>query len=240
VLAACFSTEDDAVTWDPIWEQLFSSRAWGRYPGEDLIRFVMRSFSSVAVADRSAVRILEVGSGTGANLWFLAREGFATYGVEGSRTAAAICARRLDEECPAGRRRSGGGELITGDISSLPWPDGHFDALIDCEAVYCNDLENSRAIYREMFRTARSGGRLFVRTFATGSWGDGLGQRLEPGRFIADEGPLEGKGASRFTAYEQIPELLSPWQIVEVNLITRTLDAQRHSVREWIIEGHKL
>jgi len=40
------------MAWDPIWERVFSSQAWGKYPGEDLIRFVARNF--YAAPDRAA------------------------------------------------------------------------------------------------------------------------------------------------------------------------------------------
>jgi len=109
------------MAWDPVWEQVFTSQAWGRYPGEDLIRFVARNF--YAAPDRAAVRFLEVGCGTGTNLWFLAREGFAAHGIEGSATAAGIARTRLDAECPGwdGPQRRGGIEV--GDMLALPWPD---------------------------------------------------------------------------------------------------------------------
>jgi len=223
------------MAWDPIWERVFTSQAWGKYPGEDLIRFVARNF--YAAPDRAAVRILEVGSGTGANLWFLAREGFAAFGIEGSPTAARQSRQRMDAECAGWDRAPRGGDVVVGDIARLPWRDAHFDAVIDSEAVYCNSYEESRAIYREMHRVTRPGGRLFVRTFATGTWGDGIGERIEERRFVADSGPLAGKGPSRFTTLEELPALLAPWQISEVNLVTRTLDAQREVIREWIVEG---
>lgn len=225
------------MTWDPVWEQVFSSREWGRYPAEELIRFVARNF--FASADRSATRILEVGSGPGANLWFLAREGFAVYGVDGSPTAVATARRRLDTECPGWSRASGGGELVTGDIMRLPWPEEHFHAAIDSEAVYCDDFEDSRSIYGEMHRATRTGGKLFVRTFACGTWGEGTGRQLGPRRFIVEVGPLAGKGPSRFTSLDEIPVLLAPWRIREINLATRTLESQTQVVREWIIEGEK-
>jgi SAM-dependent methyltransferase len=225
------------MTWDPVWEQVFSSRDWGRYPGEDLIRFVARNF--FATADRGATRILEVGSGPGANLWFVAREGFAVYGMEGSATAAAISRRRLDSECPGWSGRSGGGEVVTGDIMQLPWPEAHFHAAIDAEAVYCNDFEDSRRIYEEMHRVTRPGGKLFVRTFACGTWGEGTGRQLGPRRFIVDAGPLAGKGPSRFTSPDEISVLLAPWRIRDINLVTRTVESQTQIIREWIIEGEK-
>lgn len=225
------------MTWDPVWESVFSSREWGRYPAEDLVRFVARNF--FALSDRSATRIVEVGCGPGANLWLLAREGFAAYGMDGSPTAVAMARRRLETECPGWNLGAGGGELLTGDILHLPWPEAHFHAAIDSEAVYCNDFEDSRTIYQEMHRVTRPQGRLFVRTFACGTWGEGTGRQLGPRRFLVDTGPLAGKGPSRFTALDEIPELLAPWRVREINLVTRTLGSQTQVIREWIIEGDK-
>ena len=225
------------MAWNPIWERVISSQPWGKYPGEDLIRFVARNF--YAAPDRAAVRVLEVGSGTGANLWFLAREGFAAFGVEGSPTAARQSLDRLGAECAGWDQAPRHGAIVVGDITRLPWPEAHFDAVIDSEAVYCNSYDESRAIYREMHRVTRPGGRIFVRTFATGTWGDGVGEQIDRRRFVADAGPLAGKGPSRFTSFEELPALLEPWSLSEVNLATRTLDAQRQTIREWIVEGVK-
>lgn len=225
------------MAWDPVWERIFASQSWGRYPGEDLIRFVARNFYSAP--DRAKVKFLEAGFGTGTNLWFLAREGFAASGIEGSPTAAAIARERLDAECPGWNAAPREAQLIVGDLVKIDLQGENFDAVIDSEAVYCNDFDESRRVYAELHRLTRPGGKLFVRTFATGTWGDGVGERIGARRFLADEGPLAGKGPSRFTAEEELSDLLGPWQIKEVNLITRSCDAQRHVIREWIIEGEK-
>lgn len=226
------------MSWDPVWEQIFTSQTWGRYPGEDVIRFVARNF--YASPDRASVRFLEVGFGTGTNLWFLAREGFSANGIEGSKGAEEIARGRLDSECPSWSAAPQDGELVVGDMMQLPWQDNTFDALIDSEAVYCNDFEESCRIYREMHRIAKPGGKLFVRTFATGSWGDGIGTAVGSRRYVAEEGPLAGKGPSRFTAEDELVELLGPWKINEANLITRSLDAQQQVIREWVIEAERV
>lgn len=225
------------MAWDPVWEKIFTSHEWGRYPGEDVIRFVARNF--YACPNRGSVRFLEVGFGTGTNLWFLAREGFSANGIEGSKTAEAAARKRLDNECPGWSAAPRNGELVVGDMMKLHWPESTFDALIDSEAVYCNDFEESCRIYREMYRVAKPGGKLFVRTFATGCWGDGIGTAVGAKRYIADAGPMAGKGPSRFTGEDEIAELLGPWKINEVNLITRSLDAQRQVIREWVVEAEK-
>lgn len=218
------------MSWDPVWEEVFRQQAWGRYPGEELIRFVARNFSGVP--DRRQVRILEVGCGPGPNLWFMAREGFSVYGVDGSASAIAQARARLDGECPGWS-----GELRVGDIGNLPFDDGFFDGVIDNEAVYCNSFEQSRAIYGEMARVTRPGGRLFVRTFACGSWGDGTGEQVGRNAWLVTEGPMAGKGYSRFTALEEIPELLGGFEVSEVELLTRSMGGRQHELREWLITG---
>lgn len=226
------------MAWDPVWEKVFTSQSWGKYPGEDLIRFVARNF--YGAPKRHARRFLEVGCGPGANLWYLAREGFAVFGIDGSPAAVNSARERLSEESPGWDAPPRDGRVEVGDILHLPVPDCTFDAALDSEAVYCNSYEHSQKIYREMYRATKRCGRLFVRTFATCSWGDGTGRPVGANAWIVDEGPLAGKGYSRFASLEDLPRLLAPWQIQEVNLITRTVEHRRHEIREWVVEAVKL
>jgi len=220
------------MSFDPVWEEVFRTQAWGKHPGEDLIRFVARNFYQAQ--DRGAIRILEAGCGPGANLWYIAREGFAAYGVDGSATAIARAGARLDAECPGWK-----GELKVGDITQLPFEDNFFDAVIDNEAVYANSFDNSVKIYGELARVCKPGGKLFSRTFATGCWGDGTGQQVGHNAWVVAEGPLLHKGYSRFTELSELPDLIKGFEIKEVELLTRTMEDRRHEVREWLIFGEK-
>ena len=76
--------------WYPVWK-VFVGQTWGKYPGEDLIRFIARNFYSRQI--RRDTRILEVGCGPGANLWFLAREGFSFAGKRPCRHGLCGCPR---------------------------------------------------------------------------------------------------------------------------------------------------
>lgn len=222
------------MAWDPVWEEVFRNQAWGKYPGEDLIRFVARNF--YRVDDRSKVRILEVGCGPGANLWYLAREGFGFCGIDGSATAIEQAVARLDEECPGWRTY---GELHVGDIGQLPFADKQFDAVIDNEAISCNSYESSQLIYAEMARVCRKGGKLFSRTFANGSWGDGTGEKVGHHAWRCGEGPLVGKGMVRFTTLDEIPALVAGFKIQSVERLAWTAEARTREIAEWIILGEK-
>ena len=62
---------------------------------------------------RSQVKILEVGCGPGANIWYLAREGFDVYGIDGSSTGIAKAQAFLKKE-------NLNAHLSIGDVNKLP------------------------------------------------------------------------------------------------------------------------
>ena len=88
-----------------------------KYPNEELCRFVGRNFSHFTSGEKSSMRVLEVGCGSGSNLWMLAREGFDAFGVDFGRQRgrerrdrprdqrlsdiAASCARASSSSCAA-------------------------------------------------------------------------------------------------------------------------------------------
>lgn len=218
------------MAWNPVWEKIFASRAWGRYPGEELVRFVARNFYDAP--DRAAIKFLELGCGPGPNLWFLAREGFTAFGIDGSPSALCQARARLNQEVPNWR-----GALMCGELLRLSFPDNSFDAAIDNEAVCCNSFEEACRIYAEARRVLKPGGKLFVRTFATGSWGDGTGPQAGHNSWIVAEGPLAGEGLARFTEETEIPLLLSRFRIVNRELLVRTCENGKKQICEWLIEA---
>ena len=67
-----------------IWEEIHTKQEWGKYPPENLIRFIARNYYKMK---RESVKILDFGCGGGACTWFLAREGFDVFAFDGSPTA---------------------------------------------------------------------------------------------------------------------------------------------------------
>lgn len=116
-------------SWDPIWESVFKNQEWGKYPGESLIQFIARNFYAL---ERKNIRLLEVGCGTGANVWYMSREKFDVYGIDGSDTAIRIARDRLKSENLEAT-------LQVGDILKLPFDDSIFDGVIDFECIYANN-----------------------------------------------------------------------------------------------------
>ncbi|MDD5456776.1 MAG: class I SAM-dependent methyltransferase [Candidatus Margulisbacteria bacterium] len=215
-----------------VWEGIFSQRQWGKYPAVPLIRTIVSFFRD---KDRNNSRILELGSGPGAHLWYLAREGFKVYGIEGSPSAVKQSIERFTEEGLAARI----GQIIAGDYSSIPFEDNFFDAVIDMESLYCNSFTKSRQIIELAFQKLKPGGLFFSQTFADGTWGI-EGQEIDYHAFVPIEGPMAQMGFTRYTTYDDIEKLykLPQNKIVNIERYDRNL-MNGKAIKEWAIELHK-
>ena len=221
------------MSWDPIWEQIYRARDWGRYPPEELIRFVVRH--SYSVSDRKQVKILEMGCGPGANIWYLAREGFDAYGIDGSETAIVKAERHLQQE---GLKA----HLQVGDIVSLSdfYPTLRFDAVVDVACLQHNNVQAVQTILDQVATVLKPGGWVFSMMVAAGSYGDGLGKEVEPGTFVdIREGPLRGVGLLHFFTLEQVQRLFDRFSDVQIEYSTRSLDNRQHHIKQWVIGGVK-
>ena len=133
---------------------------------------------------------------------FAPAQGFTVDGVDGARSAVEQARQRLNKERPGWQ-----GRIDVGDFVALACPDNHFDAVIDNEAVRHNDFASSCAAYQEIVRELKPAGKLFLRTIATGSTGDGTGEPFSKRAWCAAEGAMQGKGLSRLTDEEDFGEL---------------------------------
>jgi len=216
--------------WDPVWDDIFAARQWGKYPKEELIRFVARNY--YAAPDRKAVRFLDLGCGFGAATWFLAREGFSVEGIDGSELIIA----RLRERLAAEGLTAG---LVAGDAIDLPYPPGHFDCMIDLACLQHNSPDDTRRILDGVFDRLKPGGRLFSFTAAAGSWGEGLGAQVGPCTFTGiTEGPFANAGLSRFSDEAQIRDLYGRFEL-QLDLSELTVAGRAHRLSNWIVEGKK-
>ena len=137
-----------------LWDEIYQSNEWGKYPPVPVIRFIAKNFYKDK--NRKEIKILELGSGTGANLWFCAREGFSVYGIDGSLTAVSRMLERFkDENLTDMLIGSSVGDYYD-QLHKLQ--DNYFDAIIDAESLYCNSFERSKEIVKSAFDKLKTGG----------------------------------------------------------------------------------
>ena len=101
---------------------------------------------------------MEIGCGTGANLWYLSKQCFQTYGVDGSSVALAKAKLLLQEH-------NANSKLIKTDIIKLPFSNEYFDLIIDIECLYSNSFDKSKLILKEINRVLKKKWKIFFFKF---------------------------------------------------------------------------
>lgn len=125
-----------------------------RYPNEELLRFFGIYYFDLAREDRKQLRVLEVGCGSGANLWMIAREGFEAHGIDLSPEGLALCERML-------KAWETSAALKPGDMTALDYPDDYFHILVDVFSSYCLCEKEFECFLDEAARVVHKGGRFF-------------------------------------------------------------------------------
>ena len=218
------------------WNKIFATRAWGKYPSEELIRFVARTFKNPT--ERSEMRALEIGCGTGANLWYLAREGFAIAGIDSSKHAIASAMDRICTEHLFDADRSP--DLKVGNLAILPWDDNQFDIVIDIGALTSNTTAVIRSAIAEALRVLKPGGWFFGKMFGPGTTGADTGKMLEEG---TTENPSLGqlKDLESFMSSRNRKFGTSSARFQEMGLdwIYRSDKNQTCNFFDWIVQARK-
>lgn len=146
-------------TFDPIWRDIYARGHTNRYPWDSVVRFVFRHAPETPY--RGDVRILEVGCGTGSNLWFCAREGFSTTGVDASDKAIEVARQRFDEEGLVS-------DFRVADFTHLPFENAMFDLVIDRAAITTTGCGAGKRAIREVQRVLKTEGLFFFNPYASG------------------------------------------------------------------------
>jgi len=181
-----------------IWNKIFSQKEWGRYPSENLIRFVAKNFYHLK---RSEINILEIGCGPGANIWYLSREGFISHGIDISSVAINKAKKRLEGDKLVA-------SLKIGDVSKLPYENGFFDGVIDNACLYNNNNKKTREILEEVERVLKPGGLFYSQTFSDDTYkGKNFIQLNEYEFKDASDGSFAGGGFFRLANKKSIEEL---------------------------------
>jgi SAM-dependent methyltransferase len=196
-----------------------------------VIRFVARNWYKVR--ERKSVRLLDVGSGPGANTWFMAREGFSVSAIDGSARAIQLLQERLKREDLSADAR-------VGNFVSLPWADASFDGAIDNLAICANPFATMQSTVREVHRVLKVGGLFLSASFAEGTWGIASGREVEPGGFTdVQEGPLRDRGFVTLLSRSRLAQLYGDFAHYEVDTFTWQREDGSQRVALWVTTCRK-
>lgn len=134
------------------------------YPNEELCRFMGRTWFHLPYEDRKAVKILELGCGSGSNLWMLKKEGFDVFGIDLSSEAVQLSKEMLRHWGLSFSEEETAEHLSVQDMTKLFFPDGTFDTVLDIFSCFCLTKLGWDRCLSETTRVLKRGGKFFSYT----------------------------------------------------------------------------
>ena len=222
-------------SYDPVWNDIYDSGNHPRSPYDFIASFVFRHVPKDK--PRQDVKVLEIGCGSGSNLWFLALEGFNVSGIDGSESAIEAGRERLAEYQKSG-------DLRVGDFTALPFEDGEFDLVFDRGALTCCGTESMSQAITEVHRVLKSDGCFFYNPIADSDTSYRSGEQGNDDVTVnIQDGDYQEVGQIRFVSRREIDDFLPSnlWQKgrVERVEIVDMLNPHGKITASWRVEAIK-
>ena len=139
-----------------MWEKLYKKqgiKSQREYPNESLIAFIKQNI-------KKGSKVLELGCGSGANMWFLAKEGMETYGIDYAPKGIEYCKEIL-------KKWNVEADIKVGDMRKLEYKNELFDAIVDI--VSLQHVKEKKEVMEEVYRCLKPNGRFFSYHIAGGN-----------------------------------------------------------------------
>ena len=213
---------------DDLWDRIFRERAWGRWPAEEVVR-------AVAGLRRSGLRVLEVGCGAGAQLWYLDHEGHRAVGLDVAPAALDQARVRLADE-------GANVPLVRGDARSLPFASASFDLVLDVETFAHVPPGGPPAAWTEAGRVLVPNGRLVSIGFTATTTGTDSGTVVDD-HTVRDlrRGPLADRGAVTFISRPRVDALAAAAGVTieDVQQRSRTVGPEHDRIDELVVVARR-
>ncbi len=200
------------------WDRLHTARRDRLdYPSEEVFRFLT---SCRQVLDEGLA--VDVGCGTGRHLAMLRAFGFEPYGADTSPEALSQAAQH--------------GEVVSADMTDLPYPDEMFDLALCMAVAFYGDRDNLFATSAEIRRVLKPGGHLLMSLRSERDWRIKAGEMIAPNTVVFDiPDDLEDGMTVYHVTREDITELTTGWKGANVELDEHTRENMTRFESHYIV-----
>jgi len=205
LLSDCFGArwamEESTKTWDKIFNQ--SGKIFTQ-PHEDLTSIISM------LKERKANRVLDLGSGSGRHVVYLAGQGFFAFGIDISPSGMEMTRQWLLE-----KRLTA--DLRIQDITlKLPYDTYFFDAVFSIQVIHHATIATIQKTIKEIERVLKREGFIFITVPKLKNQGKEF-EEIEPNTFIPKDGREKGLPHHYFTP-EELHILFKNFHITDIHL----------------------
>ena len=217
---------------DPVWNEIYErGEQLNLYPYSSIVSFL---FSYGKKLDREVpVKVLEIGCGSGNNLWCAAREGFEVTGLDASEHAINFASKRFQDEGLSG-------SFLVGDFSELPFNSETFDIVIERAALSQSPKPIAELAVKEVKRVLTKDGLFHAEIYSDRA--TTRGKTLAGGMIKTEHGPYAGVGQMSLYSKNELYNLFDSNFILEEVLHTESFDVTQKPYEvfaRWQIRARK-
>ncbi len=213
------------------WDKVFLRSNWGSYASEDLIRFI----SIYKKKNKKIKRIIEIGSGNGANFNLFLDKGLIIDGIDFSKIAITKTKKIFNKQINKKKI-----SLFQGDLRSFDFSINSYDFLVDNCVTCCLNFADTKYFYSSIHKSLKKKAKIYMRTFAKGCWGDKTGKKLSYNTYLPATNWAKNLGLQRFASYGDLKMILDKkYKIISIEKITRTMSNQKYLIKEWVVHAEK-
>lgn len=217
-----------------VFEQLYQQRGLAsqrRYPNDALIGFLASLGSRMTASERKTTRVLELGCGSGANLWFVAKEGFDAVGIDFAPSGVELCQQVL-------RSWQVEADVQLADMTALPFADHSFSIVFDVVSMQHLTRSQHQQALAEVKRVLKPGGMFFSYHLGDNAFIKSSSVMLDSDTVtdIPAGFPLAGNGQTCLLSVDSYQELLTQagFQLQSLETVSRSYQ-QRQQYLEYLI-----
>tara|TARA_B100000886_G_scaffold303318_1_gene233917 strand:- start:1783 stop:2403 length:621 start_codon:yes stop_codon:yes gene_type:complete len=133
------------------WDNFFKKNNGNKYPNNFIIRLVLNHFNNIKKKYKKKINILDLGSGTGSNFFFLKNEGFNAHAIDISNNAI----KKLRKEIILRNIKIPQKNIQLSTFHNIPFDDKLFDMIIDCTSLQHCKYSNIEKSFSEISRVMK-------------------------------------------------------------------------------------
>lgn len=204
---------------DFFWEERYRSNPDYRneFPFSQVVSFLAQNRKS------GEQKLLEVGCGSGCNLWAASTFGFETYGIDISETILEYADQFLGD-------RGVSSTLVKGSFDENVFPDNTFDIILDRSSIHCADIDKQGAIIKNIFNLLKPGGLFYFNP--AGDENSSFKVKHYPVQKITTDNDFFGKNVSLVYYNEQaIREMCACFELVQIKKVVTEIKGESPKIQ---------